>query len=156
MKKAVIFSLVFVIVCVLCSCEAPEDKVLSSLGRYNSYEFYTQGEFQDYTDYAKYYFCDVNVDGNEYFTRVQAEDTETINEIITDFEGWIKVYREADPTREIVVNYHFDRSVIDSADYFYVDSEKSTNSDGSASFLKYNLYIFDTQTNTLYYFHNNI
>ena len=112
-------------VCALCSCSVPEDKALSSLGRYESYEFYTQGGFQDYTDYAKYHFSNVSVVDNEYFTRIKTEDIDTLNEHLADFESWIKVYGETDPTREIVVNYNVDRSIIDTDDYFYIESEST-------------------------------
>ena len=75
---------------------------------------------------------------------------------LDDFESWIETYREGDASREIVVNYDFDRSIIDSEDYLYIDSEKHTWDDGYTSLVNYDVYFFDTQTNTLYYFHNNI
>ena len=156
MKKAVIFALIFSIACALGSCGAPEDKVVSSLGKYESYEFYTYGEFQDYTDYAKYYFGNVSVVDNEYFAKLEAEDIDTINEHLADFEGWINVHAQTDPMHEIVVNYNFDPSIIDTNDYFYIDSERRVVENGSYLFSRYNVYFLDTQTNTLYYFHNNI
>ena len=41
-------------------------------------------------------------------------------------------------------------------DYIYVDSEEHTWDDGYTRLVRYNIYFFDTQTQVLYYFHNNI
>ncbi len=51
------------------ACEAPEDKALTSLGKYYDHVFYSEGVFQDFTDYAKYYYTAANVDGNDYFAK---------------------------------------------------------------------------------------
>ena len=140
---------------VLSSCVIPADKVLDSLGKYKGHEFYTQGEFQDHTDYAKYYYDSVDFTDNKIFSKIQQADFDTLNEHLDDFESCIASYRENDETREIVVNYDFDRSLIDCEDYLYIDSEKHTDN-GCTLFVYYHIYFFDTQTNTLYYFHNNI
>ena len=155
-KPTVITLLLIILISTLSSCIAPEDKVLNSLGEYKSKEFYTEGAFQDYTDYAKYYYDHVNFSDNEYFCKIGQVDIDVLNEHLDDFESWIKTYRENDETREIVVNYDFDRSLIDCEDYLYIDSEKHTWNDGHTSLVNYDVYFFDTQTNTLYYFHNNI
>ena len=44
----------------------------------------------------------------------------------------------------------------DTEDYFYIYSEEHTWSDGHTSLVRYNIYLFDTQTQVLYYFHHNI
>ena len=79
-----------------------------------------------------------------------------MNEHLDDFESCIEAHGYNDASSEIVVNYDFDRSLIDSEDYLYIDSEKHTWDDGYTSLVNYDVYFFDTQTNTLYYFHNNI
>jgi hypothetical protein len=141
---------------VLSSCIAPEDKVLNSLGEFRSCEFYTCGGFQDYTDYAKYYYNPVDFTDNEYFSIIEQSDIDALNEHLDDFESCIEAHGYNDASSEIVVNYDFDRSLIDSEDYLYIDSEKHTWDDGYTSLVNYYIYFFDTQTNTLYYFHNNI
>lgn len=157
MKKVFFLMMIMLVfVCLFSSCLAPEDKVLYSLGTYKNYEFYTQGEFQDYTDYGKYYFENVNIDDNNYFTQIQIEDLKIINEHLDDFECFIESYREKDSTREIVANYDFDRSMIDTEDYFYIDSEKDVLDDGTVFLSSYDVYFFDVQTKVLYYFHNNL
>lgn len=138
------------------SCAAPEDKVLASLGEYKSYVFYTEGEFQDFTDYAKYYYDSIDLTDNEYFSEIEHSDIDVLNEHLDDFESWIETYREGDATRKIVVNYDFDRSLIDYEDYLYIYSEKHTLDDGYILLVNYDIYFFDVQTHTLYYFHNNI
>ena len=155
-KPTVITLLLIILISTLSSCTAPEDKVLNSLGKYKSREFYTEGAFQDYTDYAKYYYDSVDFTNNEYFSKIGQADIDVLNEHLDDFESWIETYREGDASREIVVNYDFDRSLIDSEDYLYIDSEKHTWDNGYTSLVNYDVYFFDTQTNTLYYFHNNI
>ena len=154
-STAIILSLI-ILISTLSSCTAPEDKVLNSLGEYKSREFYTEGAFQDYTDYAKYYYDSVDFTDNEFFSKIRQADIDVLNEHLDDFESWIETYRGGDATREIVVNYDFDRSIIDSEDYLYIDSEKHTWDDSYTSLVNYDVYFFDTQTNTLYYFHNNI
>ena len=154
-KSIIIILVLIILASTLFSCIAPENKALNSLGEYKSYEFYTEGAFQDYTDYAKYYYDLVDFSNNKYFTKIEQSDVDVLNEHLDDFESWIETYREGDASRDIVVNYDFDRSFIDSADYLYINSEKHTWDDGYTSLVNYDVYFFDTQTNTLYYFHNN-
>ena len=154
-STAIILSLI-ILISTLSSCIAPEDKVLNSLGECRSCEFYTCGGFQDYTDYAKYYYDSVDFTDNEYFSKIRQADISILNEHLDDFESCIEAHGYNDASSEIVVNYDFDRSLIDSEDYLYIDSEKHTRGDGYTLLVNYNVYFFDTQTNTLYYFHNNI
>lgn len=143
---------------VLSACTAPEDKVLNSLGEYKSREYYSEGEFQDFTDYAKYYYDSVDFTNNEYFSKIGPSDMDVLNEHLDDFESWIETYRKGYASCEIVINYDFDRSIIDSEDYLYIESKQYNDpwDDGNMVFASYNIYFFDIQTNTLYYFHNNI
>lgn len=156
MKRLVSVFIIVVLLFSFTSCKTPEDKVLTSLGKYDDYEFYSEGEFQDFTYYAKYYYASTNIDENEYFVKIQDSDFARINEHLDDFESWIETFKDTDASREIVVNYDFDRSIIDTEDYIYIDSEKHTWGDGYTSLVKYDVYFFDAQTLVLYYFHNNI
>lgn len=142
---------------VLSACTTLEDKVLRSLGECRSREFYTEGAFQDYIDYAKYYYDLVDFTDNESFSKIGHSDIDVLNEHLDDFESWIETYREGDASREIVVNYDFDRSLIDGEDYLHIESKQYDPwDDGNPVFANYTIYFFDIQTNTLYYFHNNI
>ena len=158
MKKQLLsLAVVLILAISLSACTAPEDKVLNSLGEYKSHEFYTEGAFQDYTDYAKYYYDSVDFTDNEYFHKIEQADIDILNEHLDDFESWIETYREGDASREIVVNYDFNRLLIDNEDYLYIESEQYDPwNDGNMIFASYDIYFFDIQTNILYYFHNNI
>lgn len=77
---------------------------------------------------------------------------------IDNFENWVNVTREGDDDNALVVNYHFSRADIDESDYLYIyDREGKPIGDGAYSkYDYYNVYFFDSQTTTLYYFYNNI
>jgi len=157
MKK----QLAVVLVCIvfllsISSCAVPEDKVIASLGEYEKKEFFTSGGFQDYTDYAKYVYTSSNVVENTYLNKIQETDFAIINTHLDDFEGWIETIKDSEPSSEVVANYDFDRKIMDTEDYFYIDSERHIWSDGHTSLVRYSIYLFDTQTQVLYYFHNNI
>ena len=57
--------------------------------------------------------------------------------------------------REIKKNYSFDKSIIDNEDYIYI-YDKSDDEELYDQFEYYDIYIFDIQSEKLYYFHNNI
>lgn len=159
-KKPMICSCLIAVVLSFSACKVPEDKVLISLGEYKNCVYYTQGEFQDYTDYAKYYYESVDFTENAFFTKIKDSDLTKINEHLDDFESWIETYRKNDDSQEIVVNFDFNRTIIDNEDYIYIDSEKMTttwdNGTTTTTLVNYDVYFFDTQTQILYYFHNNI
>ena len=119
--------------------------VVSSLGKYTDKTFYTCGGFQDFTDYAKYSFQSVDskkLEDNAYFQPVSTGNMDTLLAFILDFEGWIGVHEGS----ELAANYDFQRDHIDPEDYFFLQGDLDS----------YNLYFLDSQTNMLYYFHNNI
>ena len=157
MKKQIAFVLACVVFLLTSSsCVMSEDPVIASLGEYDKKEFFTSGGFQDYTDYAKYYYSSSKVTESKYFKKIQETNLEVINTHLDNFEGWIESIDWSNPLSEVVVNYDFDREIIDIEDYFYIDSEEHTWDDGYTSLVRYNIYLFDTQTQVLYYFHNNI
>ena len=156
MKKLIVFCCLLVLILSLTACLAPEDPVIASLGEYDAYVFYSDGEFQDYTDYGKYEYSYAKIRSNDYFTKIQPADLQVIQKHLDDYEKWIMTIREGAPECELVVNYDFDRAIIDTEDYFYITSEKHTWSSGQTSLVNYDLYFFDAQTLVLYYFHNNI
>ena len=149
-----------ILVCIfalfLTACTVAEDKVVASLGEYESHEFLTSGGFQDYTDYAKYYYTSADVSENPYLKRIDEQDLAVIDRHLDDFEMWIDTIKESEPSNEVVLNYDFDRTMIDTEDYIYIDSEEHTWSYGYTTLVNYNIYFFDMQTQTLYFFHNNI
>ena len=154
-KFALILCLLFSVI-IVTSCKAPEEKVIASLGKYEGYDFFTSGGFQDYTDYAKYYYGSIEITENQYLKKIQETDLITINMHLDDYEGWIETIKSSDNSNDVVVNYDFNREIIDMEDYIYVDSEEHVWDDGQTSLVRYNIYFYDTQSQVLYYFHNNI
>ena len=150
MKKALV-SFTIATILFLCSCDIPVDNVLHSLGNYETKEYYTSGGFQDYTDYAKYTYKDINLVGSKYFKQINDANEHDLISHIGNFEDWIDTIGENDPHNEVVMAYDFDFSVISNDDYFYIYDDPN---DGG--YYYYNVYLVDVETNTLYYFHNNI
>lgn len=155
-KRTAFFALITLLLLGFSSCALAEDEVRKSLGECIRYEFCSEGGFQDYTDYGKYFYQEVDFSENEYFHIIQPDDLAVINRLLDNFEGWIKMYRQEDPAKEIVVHYDFNRSVIDCGDYAHIVFEEHTWPSGDTGIANYDIYFFDVQTNTLYYFHNNI
>ena len=127
------------------------DEVAASLGRCSSRVFYSSGGFQDFTDYAKYSFLDPHPEENPYLSKMTYKDIEKFNQYLNDFENWVQVIGRNNSQNELVLNYDFDRSVISHNDYLYIYNPYANN-----TFDNYNIYFFDQETSTLYYFHNNI
>ena len=155
MKKAIAILLILCFSFVLISCTALQDKVLLSLGKYDSSETYSDILFQDLTEYSKYYFTTATLRDNKYFYKVTEQKISNFNEHLADFEMCVNGLRESDPTHELVINYDFDSSIIDNEDYIYINSDSERQGD-TIHFYSYDIYFYDTQTNVLYYFHNNI
>lgn len=150
MKKWLTVILCALLVCAG-GCSAAADEVLDSLGKYQSEVYYSNGGFQDFTDYAKYSYDAVNLHDNPYFDKLSAESKERLVEHIEDFEDWIEAIKDSNPESEVVAGYDFDLSLISEADYVYIYDDPDYPELGN-----YDVYFFDAETMTLYYFHNNI
>lgn len=164
MKRKLFYVLAVLIISALClgGCMNAEyyltsmdDEVLASLGKYDSREYYTSGGFQDYTDYAIYKYNDVNLEENGFFEHITAGNKIELIDYIENFEGWIETIGESDSENEVVKAYNFSADLITEDDYVYIEDRCATD-DLYEKFENYNVYFFDTGTNTLHYFHNNI
>lgn len=157
-KKMILLFACLILASMLClgGCfEIPVDEVLASLGGYTHKEFYTSGGFQDFTDYAKYYYDHVDLDDNPYLKQVNDENISEFYEYLESFEGWVYVHAENDSENELVREYDFNTDVISDDDYVYIDN-RYDGDDELFEFSDYNLYFFDSQSKILYFFHNNI
>ncbi|MBR6825248.1 MAG: hypothetical protein IKM59_01740 [Oscillospiraceae bacterium] len=165
MKRVSLWVLVFLLMLCATGCavgklmdwvtaplDTPADQVAASLGEYEKEGFWTHGGFQDFTDFGIYTYSSVSLGENSYFSPVTGEDMDTVRGFIDNYETWIDTFRRGDPQDELVSHYAFDFSVIDPEDLFYLDYEESSYS----KYVNYDLWIFDSQSKTLYYFHNNI
>ena len=156
-RTVVSFALVIAILVVIFSCsgifETAQDEAKRMLGQYSREEFYSSGGFQDYTDYAKYYYEKMpNLETNKYFSPITSSDVEKLKEYIADFERWV------DAIPSVKEHYDFDRALIREGNYFYVYDKMGEPIGESAyeQYEDYDVYIFDTVDFVLYYFHNNI
>ncbi len=101
----------------------------------------------------KHGFCveNPNLEENPYFKPIASTSVSNLFKLIDDFEGWVENYKNGEGDNELTLNYDFDSSVISNDDFLYIDGKY----DGGV-WWSYDVYFFDYETNTLYYFHNNI
>ena len=125
------------------------DAILDSLPDYESKTFYTSGGFQDFTDYGKYTYriYETELMENPYFQQVTEDSIPEIHAYLDNFENWVAI--SSDFPREA---YDFDRSQVQSGDYFYILNRYD---EPEKEFWSYNVYYFDLDNGILYYFHNN-
>lgn len=155
MKRLCFLLTTILLILSLTGCDE-QSKVLRSLPDYESEVFYTSDGFQDYTDYAKYTYDSVSVqdlEDSNYFTVTTAKDVQKINIYINNFEEWVKAVGG-----DLKKNYDFDRSIVTEGDYFYIFTYegKPIGESTYGKFDNYSVFYFDIDTQTLYYFHNNI
>lgn len=127
------------------------DEVVASLGMYKDKEYYTSGGFQDFTDYAKYKYDDLNPEENKFLESLTVESRVEFIAYLKNFESWVYLHKESDPENEVVKGYDFSTDLITDDDYIYIDDRSLYE-----KFDNYNVYFFDTGTSTLFFFHNNI
>lgn len=143
-----------------CGCNST-DPVIDSLPAYTQLTVYSEGGFQDFTDFAIYTYDDIDttlLDNNIYFSPIAKDDIENILSYVDNFEDWIEVYRNGTEPSQLVENYIFDRTIIGENDYICIETKEGTPIGDSVygKFDNYTVYFFDTDTNTLFYFHSNI
>lgn len=140
-----------------CFFAVPEDEVILSIGEVEERRFYSSGGFQDFTDYGKYSFVECSLADNPYLKPLSEEDCTVFGYYLDDFEGWVDMIAESEPKNELPLNYDFSRSQVDSSDYFYLYTDPDYHSYGEYNISGYyRLYFFDTQSQILFYFRNNI
>lgn len=130
--------------------------VLSSLPSYDKAEEYFEDGFQDYTDYAKYYYSNINADDfseNEFFACVTKDDIDNINSYVDNFhQAW------TDFRSDSLNDFDYSIDNTKEGDYFYIDTLEGEEIGDSyyGKFDDYTLYYFDLEDQILYYFHTNI
>ena len=126
----------------------PQEKIIKSVGsNYECINYCTAG-FRDFTDYGVYSYKETKIENTDKFRRI--DDTSEIEIYINDFNGWVENHKD-----EEFKNYDFDIDIIDNSDYYYI-YDKSTEDDMYSKYDYYDIYLFDSQTEVLYYFHNDI
>lgn len=134
----------------LYSSQAP----LCALGASSLITSYTDGEFQDYSDYKIYHCEDPKLENNQFFAVIDETSLQILNQYIDDFERWVIASGEDSSLHQ---HYDFDCSIIDTANYFYIDDDTGTPVGSKPlDFSNYDVYFFDYQSSRLYFFHSNI
>ena len=132
-------------------CSIFEDKVIRTLGKYETEEYFVSDGFKDYTAYAKYTYKNTDISNNKYFEKITDTSKEDLMAHIEDFENWIQTIKESESDSEVVLGYDFDSSIISENDYLYIYDDPNYREFGN-----YNVYFFDIETKVLYYFHNDV
>ena len=152
MKRTIVIALVAALLVGLSGCTYV-DPIVNLLPDYKKKAFYTSGGWQDYTDYAKYYYEDIDAQTLRQtgrFREVTEEDIAAIMPYILDFENWVEVIG-----RDLKANYDFDKTTIRTGNFYFIKS-KYENDAPEHKFWNYNVYYFDLDAQILYYFHSNI
>ncbi len=153
MKRFLLLALVLSLLLCTTSCalKTRQEEMIDFLGKPESEQFWTHGEWQDYVDFAIYYYPALNIEKSKDFAQVSPEDMETLGLFLDNYEQWIAAFAQDDPEDELVVNYAFDRGIMDTEDHFYIYVK-----DDDHPLYHYDVWFFDSQTKTLYYFHANL
>lgn len=132
----------------------PQEEVRLSLGEYEVVEYCSYGVFQDFTDYGKFTYENPDLINNEYLSLMTDDDIKELNRYLDNYDEWVDVITEEitdDMTRKFSETYDFNRNIISNEDYCYIYSNPDY-----PEFSSYDIYFYDTETEILYYFHNNI
>ena len=150
MKKVISVLILILMIFSFSSCNLTT-MVLTSLGGHHGYEEQYRYGLGDYTEYKKYYFDSVDLSKNKLFVRLDASAISDLEIYFEVFESHLKASGE-----EFVEDYDFDKTIIDTEDYYVLSSDEEIWGGGITTVYRLDLYIFDTQTNILYYFHTNL
>lgn len=119
-------------------------------GYFDKDEYFDPNSFQDYTDYCKYYYKDKNDKkfiNSSLYRKVEIDDIENITSYFKDFENWMRIEERLDV-------YDFDTNIISEGDYVRIETKDYENP--NSKFWNYTIYLYDIESNTLYYIHSNI
>jgi len=160
MKRTLLLTLICALLLTGCALLPgySEDKLFAYMPEHETKEFYTNGTFQDYTDYGIYTYKPFDYEqafSGTRFSKAASADCIELLSYIDDFESWVAV---ADENNELYRHYNFDRSIISEGDYLHIYDKEGEPIGKSyyRKFANYSIYFFDSESYTMYYFHNNI
>ena len=156
MKKIIFIFLVIIIILmtptvILTLINSQNDRIIN--GYYSSNEHFDDEGFQDYTEYCEYYYNKNPIEDlkTRKYKKVRKKDIAELNKYFKDYSQWI-IYRKGykdwytfDYNKQIKVN-----------DYYYIENKGSNDSSLIDKFVSYDIYYYDINKSTLYYFHTNI
>lgn len=121
-------------------------------GYHDSEEHWDPHGFQDYTDYCKYYYkdkFDKKFSNSFLYKKVEQEDIENITSYFMNFEKWMEIEERMDI-------YDFDTNIISEGDFVRIETKEYGDGDPKWKFANYTIYLYDIESNILYYIHSNI
>ena len=153
MKKIVVILVILLLLVLFMAYHTEKDYLILD-GYFDSDEYWDKNAFQDYTDYCKYYYKDSGdllFQNNPDYQEVKEEDIENIISYFNDFEQWMK-------TQDRLDEYDFDTHSITVGDYIHIKTKEGTKIGNGVydKFDNYSIYLYDTDSHTLIYIHNNI
>ena len=119
-------------------------------GYISKIEHYDTEGIQDHTDYAKYIYDKTIVENDNNYKLVQ-DNMDNIKSYFNDFKSVME-------SKERLNEYDFDIDSITENDYVRIITKEGTPIGDSTygNFDNYSIFLFDSETLTLYYIHNNI
>lgn len=151
LKKILSIMLIIIIVCVSFYYIYVKDYAIFK-GYYDSEEHWDPHGFQDYTDYCKYYYkdkFDKKFSNSFLYKKVAKEDIENITSYFMNFEHWMEIDERIDV-------YDFDIDIISEGDFVRIETKEYGDGDPKWKFANYTIYLYDIESNILYYIHSNI
>lgn len=147
MKKILI---TIILILLLTACDGTMNTEIPK-GYTTKTEYYDKEGIQDHTDYAKYVYDKVIVENDDNYTKVNENDIENIKSYFNDFKDVME-------SLERLNEYDFDINSITENDYVRIITKEGTPIGDSTygKFDNYSVFLFDNETLTLYYIHNNI
>ena len=149
MKKSLCLFCALCMTLLLCSCGISDD---IPAGYTASAEHFDPEPTQDHTDYGKYtYPSGEPFTNNGDYHIVGAGETEAIMGYFTNFGDWME-------TQNRTGEYDFDPACITAGDYVRIVTKEGDPVGNSryGKYDNYSVYLFDTDSLTLFYIHSNI
>lgn len=116
-------------------------------------EHYEDG-FMNYTDYCKYFYTQENDDWfalSERYKKVMEQD-------IRDIKGYFSKCGALMESQARGADFDFDSQYISEGDYVYIDTREGEKRGEEFVYEKYDcysVYLYDKESHTLFYVHNN-
>ncbi|MBQ7047284.1 MAG: hypothetical protein IJN85_06065 [Oscillospiraceae bacterium] len=148
MKKIIIIS-TFIFTILLCGCN--ERGILKG---YTGMSGFSSESFGDYTDYSKYTYNESGekrFEESELYSEVTSEDIENIKSYFDNFRKWAEAIDRLD-------DFDFDNSLITEGDFFFIETKEGEKISDTVyeKFDNYSVYLYDSETDILFYIHNNL
>lgn len=118
-------------------------EAFASLGKYEDQQGFADVCIQDGVAYYKFYYNEdvlPRLEHSSYFSKIEPADKDRINIFVINYNDFLEFTDFKD-------EFDFDLDKFNSDDYFYIDND---------GFDSYDVWCFDTESLTLYYFHSNI